>query len=93
MGLGDLWGILLDWVARRGTAFRVQYQKAILYMHVYTLTRCIPAAMLFHPKYGNIPFSFVFVFFQFLSFLFLIMPSIGLSIKKLNILEIREMAQ
>lgn len=47
-------------MARRGTAFRVQYQKAILYMHVYTLTRCIPAAMLFHPKYGDIPFSFCF---------------------------------
>lgn len=80
-------------MARRGTVFRVQYQKAILYMHVYTLTRCIPEVLLFHPKYGNIPFSFVFVFFQFLSFLFLIMPSIGLSIENLNTLEIREMAQ
>lgn len=55
-------------MARRGTVFRVQYQKAILYMPVYTLTRCIPEVLLFHPKYGNIPFSFVFVFFPILIF-------------------------
>lgn len=74
----------MDWVAKTGTVFRAQYQKAILYMHVYALIRCIPEAMLFHPKYGNILFSLFLFFSNSLSFLFL---------RAQHRVEYREMAQ